>query len=456
MNEENQKQARPGIRRVIPFFLALGIMTAIAFCVPLRPERSMMEKRELEKFPEFSWAALVSGSYFDDITLWFSDTFPGREGWIATASWIQSLHGTSEITIQGDLPIPETIPQIPEPDMEAENIENETQEETAAETEAPEVTEETVPQETGWGGVDAGHQAEIQLGAVIQIGDTAFNYQGFNKYQSDTYAAAIREFAEKMKEQGVRVISAPAPTSVGIMVEDEYLEALKCASQDEMIRYMHSVMGDDVVTVDTYGALVPHNDEYIYFRTDHHWTALGAYYSYRAICEALSMTPAELSSFRVWDQGEFFGSLTYKAARPYQLRSDHVDAYVPQGDILHMVYDNSSFGVERPLLQDMTKREVSTKYLTFIWSDNPLSVITNRSLPDGPSCILVKDSFGNCLAPFLTQNYHRVFVVDYRKFTCVKLKTLIEEAGIDDVIFAPYVTATQSIQGVQMLSGLTK
>ena len=452
MNEENQNQHRPGVRRVIPFFLTLGIMTAIAFCVPLRPERSMMEKRELEKFPEFSWQALASGSYFDDITLWFSDTFPGREKWISTASWIQSLHGTSEITIQGDLPIPETIPQIPQP-QETEEAGNE---ETTAETAPEETTAETLPQETGWGGVDAGHDAEIQLGPVIQIGDTAFNYQGFNKYMSDAYAAALVKFAEDMKEKGIRVISAPAPTSVGIMVEDEYLEAMNCASQNEMIRYMHSMMGEDVITVDTYAALVPHNDEYIYFRTDHHWTALGAYYAYRAICQELSMTPAELTSFRVWDQGKFFGSLTYKAARPYQLRSDHVDAYIPQGDILHMVYDNSSFGVERPLLQDMTNRDVSTKYLTFIWSDNPLSVITNRSLPDGPSCVLVKDSFGNCLAPFLTQNYHKVYVVDYRKFSCVKLKILIEKAGIDDVIFAPYVTATQSILGVQMLSGLTE
>ena len=219
-----------------------------------------------------------------------------------------------------------------------------------------------------------------------------------------------------------------------------------------MIRYMHEQMNEEVVKVDTFRALVEHNDEYIYFRTDHHWTALGAYYSYRAICEALGMVPAELDTFEVWDQGEFSGSLAYQCARPQKLRNDRVDAYIPQGEITHIVYDNNGFGTERPLLQDMTERELNTKYLTFIWSDNPLSEITNDSLPDGPSCILVKDSFGNCLAPFLTQNYHKVYVVDYRKFNQMKLDALAKKLKVDDIIFTPYVTATQSVLGNQMIA----
>ena len=56
--------------------------------------------------------ALLSGDYFDDITTWFSDTFPGREGWLAMSSNISSLHGYSEIAIQGELPDPEVAPPV--------------------------------------------------------------------------------------------------------------------------------------------------------------------------------------------------------------------------------------------------------------------------------------------------------------------------------------------------------
>ena len=442
------KKQRNTFYLVIPFFVTLGLLTVLSFCIPLRPTKSMLEKRELQPFPEFSWEALVSGSYFDDISLWFSDTFPGREGWIDAAARIGSLHGISEITIQGDLPMPETVPQIPEePELPVtESTEARETEETREETTAP--TEET------WGGVDAGHDAEIQLGAVIQIGDTAFNYQGFSQFESGHYARSLSNLQSLLKDEGIRVVSAPAPTSVAVMVEEEYLEAMNCASQDEIIRYMHSQLTDGVIPVDTFKALVEHNDEYIYFRTDHHWTALGAYYSYRAICQALGYVPAELDTFEVWDQGEFSGSLAYQCARPQKLRNDRVDAYIPKGDIEHIVYDQRGFGTERPLLQDMREREINTKYLTFIWSDNPMSEITNNSLPDGPSCILVKDSFGNCLAPFLTQNYHKVYVVDYRKFNLMKLDALAKKYQVDDIIFTPYVTATQSVLGNQMIASL--
>ena len=66
----------------------------------------------------------------------------------------------------------------------------------------------------------------------------------------------------------------------------EYLAQLNCSRQDEMLAYLHDNMSDNVLKVDTVSRLVEHNDEYIYYRTDHHWTALGAYYADTALCDA--------------------------------------------------------------------------------------------------------------------------------------------------------------------------
>ena len=442
-----------GLKLVIPFFLTLAVLTVVSFLIPLRPSQSQMEKRNLAEFPEFSREALTSGSYFDDITLWFSDTFPGREGWLRLSSNISSLHGHSDFAIAGDLPVveeipvevqtPPTVPQAPEaPQEQAPPLSTEAAEET------------TAPTEAGWGGVDAGDEENVELGngAVIQIGDAAFNAVGFSQIYSEQYAATLSKFADYAAEKGVRTISAPAPTAVGVLIEPEYLEMLGCADQEATMNYFHGLMSDNVLKVDTFTPLVEHNDEYIYFRTDHHWTALGAYYAYVAICEAAGFDVVPLEEFEEFDQGEFEGSLYWKAPNRRKLTLDNVMAYIPPGDITCHVSSGINGGKDSPLIADMTQRATNTKYLTFLGTDYALTTVTNHSLPDGPVAIVIKDSFGNALVPFLSQCYHKVYAIDYRKFHDSTLKSLIDRWEVDDVIFAPYLIATQANDGNRMFA----
>ena len=443
---------KTGFRLVIPFFITLAVLTVVSFIIPLRPTQSQMEKRNLAAFPKFSMESLASGSYFSDISTWFSDTFPGREGWITLSSNIASLHGHSDFAIAGDLPVIEEIPQIPEPPTEPEQISNSTEPFEPEQTFPAEET--TAPTEAGWGGVDAGDTENVELGdgAVIQIGDAVFNAVGFSQIYSDKYAATLSTFADYAAEKGVRTISAPAPTAVGILIEPEYLEMLGCADQNATIQYFHGLMSDNVLKVDTYSALVEHNDEYIYFRTDHHWTALGAYYAYEAICEAAGFDVVPLEEFEEFDQGEFEGSLYWKSPNRRKLKLDNVMAYIPPGDITCHVGSAISGGKEAPLIVDMTQREANTKYLTFLGTDYALTTVTNNSIPDAPTCIVIKDSFGNALVPFLSQCYHKVYAIDYRKFQGGTLKFLIDNWDVDDVIFAPYLISTQAADGNKMFA----
>ena len=454
-NKNTNSDKKTSAKLAIPFFVTLGLLTLISFIIPLRPTVSYEEKRELAKFPTFSVSALVSGSYFDDITTWFSDTFPGRQRWVDVSDQMKSLYGYSEITIEGSLDMTgDSIPVSMDdrPDKTEPPVSEEPQE-----TEAPEEAEEaeTIPVEsteastepTDWGGVDAG-ALEINLGPAIQIGDSAFNQLSFSRQASDKYIEIISNFATRMKEQGVRVISAPAPTSIGVMVEEKFLEKLRSTPQDDMLEYLHSNMNDDVVTVDMFSNLVSHNDEYIYFRTDHHWTALGAYYGYQALCWDAGMEPADLESFEPWDMGNFGGGLYGKVAKPARLRMDTLIAYVPPGDITMTVHNEYLIEENMPVLQDMSHLPNGATYMTFLGGDKRVAEITNNSIPDAPNCVVIKDSFGNPFSIYLTQNYHKVYAIDYRKFkTSGGLKQFAEEHDIDDIIFAPYMIATQSMQG---------
>ena len=111
MSEKNETKKRRSFLLALPFLIALAVLTVISFCIPLRPTISTSEKRELTKFPEFTLESLLSGDYFDDITLWFSDTFPGREDWLSLSQSVSSFHGYSEIAVQGDLTMSDEIPQ---------------------------------------------------------------------------------------------------------------------------------------------------------------------------------------------------------------------------------------------------------------------------------------------------------------------------------------------------------
>ena len=473
MSERNHINKMPGSSffLALPFFLILGLLTVVSFIIPLRPSYSASEKRDLTQFPEFSVSALVSGTYFDDITLWFSDTFPGREDWLSISQYTTNFHGYSEVAIEGSLTMSEQIPvetipvptkppqQEQEPALPAETEgqpETQPQEQTPPqETEVPTegATEPAVPETTEAEEIEELDISEFALGTAIQIGDTGYNQLGFSKIHSDRYISAVNAFADAMAEKGVRVISCPAPTSVGIMVEEAYLAQLNCSPQDDMLNYLHGSMSDNVIKVDTFTNLYEHNDEYIYFRTDHHWTQLGAYYAYEALCETMGWEAISLDDCRLWPQGAFTGSLYGKVRWPSRLREDTLDAYVPKGDIIMYCYfRGSNVAKEWPLIDDRTGSDKSSRYSCFLGSDAPMVHVINNDIPDAPSCIVMKDSFGNCFVPFLTQHYSNIYALDYRTYKDMDMAAFVEKYDIDDVIIAPYLIATQSEDGTRMFA----
>lgn len=423
----------------LPFFLVLALLTAISLAVPLRPTFSYSEKRELTKFPAFSADALFSGEYFDDISLWFSDTFPGREQWLDVSQSVASLRGYSEIAIAGPLDEMEVIQPIdsPEPEVAIAVPEEAAVRESTAEEACPTEAEDALRSID----VEKIDVNDIYLGKAIQIGDAGFNQLSISTVMSDKYAKTISDFADRMAQEGIRVISAPAPTSVGIMVPETYLEQLRCTPQDDMLDYMHNQMSDNVLKVDTVRKLLEHNEEYIYYRTDHHWSALGAYYAYEALCEAAGMEAVPLEDMEYRNQGEMIGSIYGKVPYPKRLKKDELECWIPTGNIT--MYRSETTFSEFPMIRDVSNQKSEGKYCAFLASDAPVVHIVNEDIPDAPNCLVVKDSFGNCYVPYLSQNYHNVYAIDYRKYWSRGMADFARKYDIDDVIVAPYMIATQ-------------
>lgn len=462
MADSKYKNKKNGLALAIPFFAVLALLAVISFIIPLRPTVSYAEKRELAKFPKFSFAALTSGRYFDDITTWYSDTFPGRESWLDVSQQLSAYHGYGSIAIKGSLSDqPDDIPDVPAPTKPILLQEEPGAE--SAEIQPEEISEDTAAEETIEAAEDQADAADTVLPdavfsetSIVQIGGSAYQPLGFSQVQSDRYVAVLSTFASRVAELGTKVVSAPAPIAIGVEVDPTYLPQLRSSDQGATLNYMHGSMTDEVITVDTQSALLPHRGEYLYFHSDHHWTALAAYYSYQATCEALGLTPAALEDFTEKDQGEFRGTLHGRARYPLKLEKDIVYSYDPPGDIELRILTGKGDGYEGHVIRDMSNsKKPGSKYLCFLEGDQPLIRITNRDLSESTgTCLIIKDSFGNCFVPYFTQNYRTVYAMDYRKFNRTTLKRFVENNGIDIVIFAPNMMSTQSKVGLDCISSL--
>ena len=105
------------------------------------------------------------------------------------------------------------------------------------------------------------------------------------------------------------------------------------------------------------------------------------------------------------------------------------------------------------VIYDETEAPASLKYGAFISGDNPYTVMTNESMTDGSSCVVIKESFGNAFVPFLPDHYQTVYVIDYRYWTG-SLTEFVKTNGVDDVIFCNNLSALRNNSLMGQLYGI--
>ena len=273
--------------------------------------------------------------------------------------------------------------------------------------------------------------------SVALVGDMGFELYGFYEYGArkvaETIAAGAAAVAGKARVFGIIV-----PNAMGAVLS--YADAGRLCStpktETEAITYAYRVMGSQVTPVDAITNLRLHNDQYIFFRTDHHWTALGSYYAYEAWAEAAGKEPVGLDRFDVKTQYNHLGYFYSACGGPPAMRynPDTVTAYVPR----------SSFTCTPAEAMDFT----GWGYNVFLGGDRGLTTIVNNDIEDESACVLVKDSYGNPFATWLTQHYHTVYVVDYRYYRnnpgYLDFSRFADELGVQDFIVLLPMTLSQA------------
>ena len=473
----------------------LCCLFVLGILLPLRPRYSDAEKRELKQFPAFSLQGLFAGSYFRDITSWYQDSYPGKEEWMLLASKTKAFYGLQGEQIYGAAEqVKEEIPTgegamaetfalkkdgegVQEDGTEKKESDGESQRKADArdKKEGKEQTEEGKGTEEKQKEAEAKQSAKVkqssdakqgstkekeensnfetdaegnlqikkadkaenvageQIGSLYLNGDSAYELYYFSEKAVRAHASLLNTVQAMFPQ--LKLSAMIVPNSFGVILDPKVQEKLASSGMDQAIAYSYSLMDKRVNTVNVFDALSAHKKEYIYFRTDHHWTQLGAYYAYQEYCKSMGYSTKPLSDYQKLDFPEFYGTFYFFMNRPESLKGhpDQVTAY--QGSMNSMQYTDSKGNLqEGKLINDASQMLPGNKYNCFMLGDHGYVEIHNEGAPRKKSILILKDSYGNAFVPLLAQDYRDVYVVDYRHYQG-NASSLIQEKGIEEILF---------------------
>lgn len=226
------------------------------------------------------------------------------------------------------------------------------------------------------------------------------------------------------------------PVSMGIIPSAASVWAdrlpLNAPTADEasVISNFYNEITGDVNKLPLYEKFMSHNQEDLYYRTDHHWTTLGAYYGYVAIMESMGITPVPLSNYTETIVSDSFFGTTYSTSGVRWVKPDSISTYVPEDGLTVTSYFTGS-PVEGSLYVP-EKLEEKDKYAYFLGGVQPLCTIKTPHT-EAPKLLLVRDSYSDCLVPFLTNHFSEIHLLDLRYYN-MGVSNYVAANDIDQVV----------------------
>ena len=204
-----------------------------------------------------------------------------------------------------------------------------------------------------------------------------------------------------------------------------------------------SYAGSGARNIDILSKLSAHKNEYIYYRTDHHWTSLGAYYGYAALMEGMGYSPSPLSDFSPRTVTEDFYGTVYSKSGMSWVRPDSIEIFTEQAAGTE-VFNYMENEPKKGALYDFAFLEKKDKYAMFMGGNTPLLTISTENTA-APKILILRDSYMDSLLPFLQKHFSEIHVMDLRYYKTQLMHSsvsdYVHENNIDEVLIC-YSLAT--------------
>ena len=231
--------------------------------------------------------------------------------------------------------------------------------------------------------------------------------------QSEANLSAIVDFAEKYPDVQTSVMLVP---DAACILSDRLPAFAGVEDQKQLLGVAEQRLGDDVNWIDAVSVLNNHVSDKLYYKTDHHWTTLAAFYVFRESAVSLGIDGEVGENFASYTISDDFNGVLASKSGVGLSEKETIDIYVPtQGDD-DVVVNYVDEGRKTTSLYDSSKLETRDQYGVFLGGNS--SVIDIRTVsPEKKRLLVLKDSFANCFIPFLAPYYREIVVVDPRYYS---------------------------------------
>lgn len=249
-----------------------------------------------------------------------------------------------------------------------------------------------------------------------------------NKKQLDRNLKAINSFKENNPDLKVGFMLAPNAVNIE---KDSLPKSADCLDQNKQMDDIYNRIDDSIKKIDLRSTLEKHKDEYLYYKTDHHWTSLASYYSYQKLASSFKLDKTNKNDYKIYPVADSFeGTLANKTGS--MNIKDEIDIYVPKTKTDYVVTDESTNKKSRTIYHS-DALETKDQYAVFMGGNKSLFHI-NIDNDSNKHLLLIKDSYANSLIPFLIPEYASITVIDPRYYFDDYTR-LIQNDLITDVLF---------------------
>ena len=274
---------------------------------------------------------------------------------------------------------------------------------------------------------DIGDAEFIPTGYLLYDG-AAYSQTRFYAEVAQKYANIYATYAETFPGVGIHVINHPSSV---INITNPAVRDMT-VDQKEVLDKTAALIHGNVNYVNLGETFLAHRGEYLFFKSDFHWTQLGAYYAYCEFAKSVGLTPTPLSAFEEEITTDSFIGLTNTYANDPRINSfyDTIHVYWPTKEHTMAVYlsDMSLYRVYDNCIQTSIKT-----YSCYLTGDQAYSEINVPANDQDKTVLVIKESSANAFVPFLTEHYGNIIVIDPRH-VMLDVKKIVQEKGVDDII----------------------
>ena len=223
--------------------------------------------------------------------------------------------------------------------------------------------------------------------------------------RADVLTRRLEQFGTLAENAGADWVLLTPPTH-GWLLKNRMAPLMRRAYEQEAVAYgMLETCENAILLPDTFTA----DPDRMYYRTDHHWSAEGAWEAYAALGDRLGYIPLPLSDFRLSEYDGFYGTTLSRSGLPAFIRDRILTAEPPSG--ISMTDGENRY--DRLIFPE--NMETYDGYATYMNGNHGLVRIDNPGAAKG-TLLVFKDSFANCLLPMLSAHYRTVIAVDARYY----------------------------------------